>query len=212
MNILEDIASALENGEDDKTGRLTLEAITSKIRPKEILDKALLAGMQRVGVKFKNHDIFLPDVLLSARAMYAGMDHLKPLLIRDGVPTIGKVVLGSVKGDLHDIGKNLVAIMLKGAGFEIIDLGSDVLPEKFVDAAIEHGASIIGLSALLTTTMPQMKKVTDIIKERGMSGRIKVVLGGAPVNEEFVNEIGADAYAFDGMSAIDSVKELLGIK
>ncbi|MFH2034842.1 MAG: corrinoid protein, partial [Candidatus Zixiibacteriota bacterium] len=182
MDLLEQIARALENGEDEAVGKLTADAIEQKIEPKKILDDGLLAGMAVVGVKFKAHDIFLPDVLMAAKAMYAGMDLLKPLLIKDDIPTVGKVVLGSVKGDLHDIGKNLVAVMLKGAGFEVIDLGHDVPPEKFVEAAIGNNAPVIGMSALLTTTMPQMKKVAEIIKERGLKDKIKIIIGGAPVN------------------------------
>jgi len=212
MELLNEIATALENGDAETTGKLTADAIENGLSPKEILDNGLIAGMQVVGRKFKAHEIFLPDVLMSAKAMYAGMDLLKPLLIRDGVPTIGKVVLGSVKGDLHDIGKNLVAIMLKGAGFDIIDLGSDVPAEKFVDSAVENNARIIGMSALLTTTMPQMGEVTRILKERGLEDEIKVVIGGAPINDSFVEEIGADAYAFDGISAVEKVKELLRIE
>ena len=167
--------------------------------------------MSVVGEKFKAHEIFLPDVLLAARAMYAGMDQLKPLLIKEGVPTIGKVVIGSVQGDLHDIGKNLVAIMLKGAGFEIIDLGNDVPPEKFVDTALENEASVIGMSALLTTTMPVMKKVVDLVKDRNLSEKLKIIIGGAPLSEDYARQIGADAYGFDGMNAVDKVKGLLGI-
>ncbi len=209
MCILKQIAQKLEAGDDEAVGKLTAEVIAGKISAKTILDDGLLAGMSVVGVKFKAHDIFLPDVLLAAKAMYAGMDLLKPLLIKDDVPTIGKVVLGSVKGDLHDIGKNLVAVMLKGAGFEVVDLGHDVPAEKFVDSAIEHEATIIGMSALLTTTMPQMKTVVDIVKERGLEGKLKLIIGGAPVNAGYAAEIGVDAYGFDGLSAVEKVKELL---
>jgi 5-methyltetrahydrofolate--homocysteine methyltransferase len=138
------------------------------------------------------------------------MDRLKPLLIKDGVPMIGKVVIGSVQGDLHDIGKNLVGIMLKGAGFEVIDLGNDVAPEAFVAAAKEHSASIIGMSALLTTTMPVMRKVMELIGEEGLSGQINTIVGGAPVSAEFANDIGAGAYGFDAANAVDCVKALAG--
>ena len=141
-------------------------------------------------------------MLLAARAMYAGWTVLKPLLIRDGVPTAGKVVIGSVQGDLHDIGKNLVGIMLKGAGFEVVDLGNDVAPERFVDAAAESGASVIGMSALLTTTMSVMKDVVDLVKARGLKAR--VIVGGAPVSEAFAKDIGADAYGFDAANAVDA--------
>jgi 5-methyltetrahydrofolate--homocysteine methyltransferase len=178
--------------------------------PKAILDDGLIAGMTVVGDRFREHEIFLPDVLLAARAMYAGMELLKPLLIRDGVPAIGKVVIGTVRGDLHDIGKNLVGIMLKGAGLEVIDLGHDVPPQKMVDAAREHGATVIGMSALLTTTMPVMREVVDLLRVQGLAGRIRTVVGGAPVTAAFAREIGADAYGFDAANAVDVVKALVG--
>jgi 5-methyltetrahydrofolate--homocysteine methyltransferase len=162
-----------------------------------------------VGERFKNHDMFLPEVLLAARAMYAGMDELKPLLLKEGIPTIGKVVIGSVHGDLHDIGKNLVGIMLKGAGFEVIDLGNDVPPEKFVETAEQEGASVIGMSALLTTTMSVMKNVVELIAERGLE--IKTIVGGAPVSRDFATDIGADSYGFDGINAVDEVKRLCNV-
>lgn len=212
MEILKDIAAALEKGEPADVEKLTRDAIDKNISAKEILDDGLIAGMKVVGNKFKVHEIFLPEVLLAAKAMYAGMDQIKPLLIRDNVPTVGRIVIGSVKGDLHDIGKNLVGIMLKGAGFEIIDLGADVAPEKFIDAAVENDAGVIGMSALLTTTMPQMKVVVDMIRERGLEKKIRVIVGGAPINEGYVQEIGADAYAFDGVSAVEKVKQLLGLE
>jgi 5-methyltetrahydrofolate--homocysteine methyltransferase len=168
--------------------------------------------MTVVGDKFKAHEIFLPDVLLAAKAMYAGLDLLKPLLAKSGIPTVGKVVMGTVQGDLHDIGKNLVAIMLKGAGFDVIDLGKDVAPEKFVAAAQEHGAQVIGMSALLTTTMPVMKQVVGLCRERGLYGKVKIIIGGAPLSNEYAKEIGADAYCFDGVNAVDCVKRYVGAK
>lgn len=209
MDILQQISDNLQRGDDDKVFALTKQAIENNLPPKSILDDGLIAGMAVVGKKFKAHEIFLPDVLLAAKAMYAGMDQLKPLLIKEGIPAIGKIVVGTVQGDLHDIGKNLVAIMLKGAGFEIIDLGNDVSPEKFVDAALTNEASVIGLSALLTTTMPVMKKVVDLVKERNLSDKIKVIVGGAPLTDDYAHEIGADAYGFDGMNAVDKVKMLM---
>jgi 5-methyltetrahydrofolate--homocysteine methyltransferase len=212
MQLLEKIAQSLERGEHGEVGQLTQAAIEADLQPKQILDDGLLAGMAVIGKKFKAHEIFLPDVLMAAKAMYAGLDLLKPLLLRDEIPTLGKVVIGSVQGDLHDIGKNLVAIMLRGAGFEVVDLGSDVAPEQFVKAAQEENATAIGLSALLTTTMPVMKQVVDMVKEKGLSGRVKVVIGGAPVTREFADQIGADAYAFDGVSAVDRVKLLVGVE
>ena len=211
MDLLKDISSNLQRGDDEKVAALTRQAIEAKVPPKQILDDGLIAGMTVVGVKFKSHEIFLPDVLLAAKAMYAGLNLLKPLLVKEDIPTVGKVVLGSIEGDLHDIGKNLVGIMLKGAGFEIIDLGNDVPPEKFVEAAVKENASVIGMSALLTTTMSNMKKVVEMVRERGLSGKVKTIVGGAPVTSEFAGEIGADAYAFDGVSAVDRIKQLLGL-
>jgi 5-methyltetrahydrofolate--homocysteine methyltransferase len=208
MELLDNIAKSLEAGDDEKVLELTKSAIQQKLPPQDILDKGLIAGMSVVGERFKSHDIFLPEVLLAARAMYAGMDELKPLLIEEGIPTIGKVVIGSVQGDLHDIGKNLVGIMLKGAGFEVIDLGNDVAPEAFIDTAEKEGACVIGMSALLTTTMSVMKQVVDMIDSRGLKGKIKTIVGGAPVSSDFANEIGADAYGFDGINAVDKVKGL----
>jgi 5-methyltetrahydrofolate--homocysteine methyltransferase len=149
-------------------------------------------------------------VLLAAKAMYAGMDLLKPLLIEDGIPSIGRVVLGTVRGDLHDIGKNLVGIMLKGAGFDVIDLGRDVAPEEMVRAASEQGAAVIGMSALLTTTMPVMGEVVELLKREKLDGKIKTIVGGAPVSENFASDIGADAYGFDAANAVDRVKQLVG--
>ena len=211
MDLLRDISSNLQRGDDQKVAALTGQAIEAKVPPKQILDDGLIAGMTVVGVKFKSHEIFLPDVLLAAKAMYAGLNLLKPLLVKEDIPTVGKVALGSIEGDLHDIGKNLVGIMLKGAGFEIIDLGNDVPPEKFVEAAVKENASVIGMSALLTTTMSNMKKVVEMVRERGLSGKVKTIVGGAPVTSEFAGEIGADAYAFDGVSAVDRIKQLLGL-
>lgn len=208
MDILKQISENLRGGNDKKVLEFTKLAIEQKIPPKDILDNGLIAGMDTVGKLFKAHEIFLPDVLLAAKAMYSGMDELKPILIREGIPTIGKVVIGTIQGDLHDIGKNLVGIMLKGAGFEVIDLGNDVSPEKFVETAKKKNAKVIGMSALLTTTMQGMRKVIDLLNERGLSGEIKTIIGGAPVSEEFAREIGADAYGYDAASAVDRVKKL----
>jgi 5-methyltetrahydrofolate--homocysteine methyltransferase len=210
MATLAQLADAVIRGDPAQVGSLTRDVIEEGIPPKEILDGGLIAGMTVVGDRFRVHEIFLPDVLLAAKAMYAGMDQLKPLLVRDGIPTIGKVVIGSVRGDLHDIGKNLVGIMLKGAGFEVIDLGHDVPPERMVATAEDQGASVIGMSALLTTTMPVMGEVVQLLRERQLAGRIRTIVGGAPVTEAFAAEIGADAYAFDAGNAVDVVKGLLG--
>ena len=207
--MLKQIADSLERGDNEQVGRLVREAIENQTPPLEILNDGLLAGMARVGEQFRVREIFLPDVLLAARAMYAGLEPLKPLLARDGVPTAGRIVLGSVKGDLHDIGKNLVGIMLEGAGFEVIDLGHDVAAEQFVDTAESRGASVIGLSALLTTTMPVMKDVVDLVRSRGLAGRVRVIVGGAPVSEAWAREIGADGYGYDAANAVDRVRALV---
>jgi 5-methyltetrahydrofolate--homocysteine methyltransferase len=209
MEILDQISERLQAGDDEAVDTMTREAIDREIGAREILDNGLIAGMNVVGDKFKAHEIFLPDVLIAARAMYAGMHRLKPLLVKEGIPSIGKVVIGTVQGDLHDIGKNLVGIMLKGAGFEVIDLGNDVPPERFLEEARQHGAPVIGMSALLTTTMPAMAKVVTLVREAGLSEEIRIIVGGAPVSESFAAEIGADAYGFDAANAVDRVKELM---
>ncbi len=210
MAALAELADAVIRGDHAQVATLTREVIRAGTAPKTILDDGLIAGMNVVGDRFRTHEFFLPDVLLAAKAMYAGMDELKPLLIRDGIPAIGKVVIGTVAGDLHDIGKNLVGIMLKGAGFEVIDLGHDVAPERMVQTAQEQGASVIGMSALLTTTMPRMGNVVRLLRERRLAGTIRTIVGGAPVTDAFAREIGADAYGFDAGNAVDVVKDLVG--
>jgi 5-methyltetrahydrofolate--homocysteine methyltransferase len=212
MDILQQLSESLQKGDAGKVSELTQEAIDNKLEPKAILDDGLIAGMAVVGEKFKVHEIFLPDVLLAAKAMYAGMDLLKPLMIKEGIPTIGKVVIGSVQGDLHDIGKNLVGIMLKGAGFEVVDLGNDVSPKKFIEIAEKENADVIGLSALLTTTMPVMRQVVELAKERKIYGKTKIIVGGAALSSEYAAEIGANAYCFDGINAVECVKRFVGAK
>ena len=209
MEILKEISASLQQGDDKKVFALTRQAIEEKIPPEEILEKALIGGMKVVGERFKIHEIFLPDVLLAAKAMSAGMRLLEPFFIKEGIPTLGKVVIGTVQGDLHDIGKNLVSVMLTGAGFEVIDLGSNVTPEKFIETAKQENAPVIGMSALLTTTMPVMGSVVELLKQEGLNGKIKTVIGGAPVSEEFAQKIGADAYGYDSTNAVESVKRLL---
>jgi 5-methyltetrahydrofolate--homocysteine methyltransferase len=211
MDILQQLSDSLQQGNAKKASELTQQAINTNVDVKKILDNGLISGMTIVGEKFKAHEIFLPDVLLAAKAMYAGMDLIKPLMLKEGIPTLGKVVIGTVQGDLHDIGKNLVAIMLKGAGFEVIDLGNDVSPERFISTAEKENADIIGMSALLTTTMPVMKKVIDLAKERQVYGKKKFLVGGAPLSTEYAKEIGADAYCFDGMSAVEAAKRFVRI-
>jgi len=209
MELLDQLKDSLQKGESEQVARFTKQGLSEKIDVRTILDDGLIAGMSIVGAKFKDHEIFLPDVLLAAKAMYVGMDIIKPLMIKEGIPTLGKVVIGTVHGDLHDIGKNLVGIMLKGAGFEIIDLGRDVPAEKFIEAAVESDADVIGMSALLTTTMPVMKKVIGLAKEKGIYDKVKIVVGGAPLSNEYAEQIGAHAYCYDGVNAVDRVKEFV---
>jgi len=211
MDLIAEIVTGVINGDDERIARLTQEVIEQGVSPKTILDDGLIAGMNVVGERFKAHTIFLPDVLLAAKAMYAGLDLLKPLLIEEGIPPMGRVVIGSVRGDLHDIGKNLVGIMLKGAGFEIIDLGNDVPPEAMVESAVRNEATVIGMSALLTTTMPVMGQVVQLLSQEGLAGKIRTIVGGAPVSSEFAREIGADAYGFDAANAVDRVKSLINV-
>ena len=209
MEILKNIAKSLMAGDDKKIVEEVRQAIEEGIPTTQILDDGLIAGMNVVGARFKKHDMFLPEVLLSARAMTAGVALLKPLLVAEEVPSRGKVVLGSVQGDLHDIGKNLVGIMLEGAGFEVVDLGIDVPPERFIEAAVTEEAEVIGLSSLLTTTMDIMRGVVDLVGERGLSDKIKVIVGGAPLSEEFAQSIGAQGYAYDAANAVEKVISLL---
>ncbi len=209
MDLLKQISIELQQGQAPAVAKLTSEAIKQNISTSEILNEGLIGGMGVVGERFRTHEIFLPHVLLAARAMHAGMELLKPLLIRDAVPTMGKIILGTVRGDQHDIGKNLVGIMLQGAGFEVIDLGTDVTPADFVAAAEEHKAKVIGMSALLTTTMPVMSEVVELLQQSELSGTVHTVVGGAPVTEEFAQQIGADKYACDALSAVDRIQALV---
>lgn len=210
MDIIGELSESLQKGDRKRVADLTSKAIEYSIDTKTILDDGLIAGMSVVGERFKAHEVFLPDVLLAAKAMYAGMDLLKPLLIKEGIPTIGKVVIGTVQGDLHDIGKNLVTIMLRGAGFDVIDLGNDVSPQRFVETAEKENADVLGMSALLTTTMPVMKTVIDLAKERELRPKTRIIIGGASVSADYAREIGADAYCFDGVSAVEFVKKSVG--
>ena len=210
MDILHELSASLQAGDPVRASELTRQAIALGKGTKQILDDGLIAGMTVVGERFKTHLIFLPDVLLAAKAMYAGLDILRPHMLADGVPTIGRVVIGTVQGDLHDIGKNLAGIMLKGAGFDVIDLGKDVPPERFIDEAEKTNADAIGMSALLTTTMPVMKRVIALAVERGIRHKTRVLVGGAPLSAEYAQEIGADAYCFDGMKAVECLKRFVG--
>ena len=206
---LKELSETLFRGDISKVKEITQRALQEKVEPKEILEEGLIKGMEVVGVKFKNNEIFLPEVLLASQAMYGGMELLQPELIKSGVKAVGKVIIGTAKGDLHDIGKNLVAMMLKGGGFEVIDLGIDVSSEKYLKALQEHQPDIIAISALLTTTMSGMEEVITILKSTGLRDKVKVMVGGAPVTQEFANEIGAEGYASNAASAVDKARELL---
>lgn len=188
---------------------LVIKALEENISPTRILNEGLLDGMGIIGIKFKNNEVYVPEVLIAARAMNAGMQILEPILIETGVKPIGKAVIGTVKGDLHDIGKNLVRMMMKGAGIEVIDLGVDVNAEKFVDMAEEIGADIICMSALLTTTMTNMQTVIDELEKRGLRDKYVVMVGGAPVNDNFAKQIGADYYTPDAATAAETAKSVL---
>ncbi len=211
MDLVSQIRENLQKGDHHKVAELTRQAIAAGVPADTILDDGLLAGMDVVGRRFGANEIFLPEVLLAARAMNAGMELIKPLLTAGEAPTRGKVVLGTVKGDLHDIGKNLVGVMLKGAGFEVVDLGTDVPAGAFVEAARREDAQVVGLSALITTTMAGMRDVVELFKREGLADRVKVIVGGAPVSQEFADEIGADGYGYDAANAVTLVKRLTGV-
>lgn len=208
MSILKEISQYLQQGRAKNVKELVQKALDEGIDARTILNEGLLDGMSIIGEKFKNNEVYVPEVLIAARAMYAGMDVLKPVLSSSGVESIGKVVLGTVKGDLHDIGKNLVKMMMEGRGLEVIDLGIDVPPEKFIEAAKEHNAQIIACSALLTTTMTEMKNVVEAAKEAGIRDKVTIMVGGAPVTENFCKSIGADIYEPDAASAAESAAKI----
>jgi 5-methyltetrahydrofolate--homocysteine methyltransferase len=208
-DILERIASSLYKGDDKVVADLVQKALEQGMTPAEILNNGLIVGMDEVGRDFKAGELFVPEVLIAARAMHAGMNILRPLLVGSGVPSVGKYVIGTVQGDLHDIGKNLVKMMLEGAGFETIDLGVDVKPKAFVDAVREHKPQLLGMSALLTTTMPGMKATIEALEEAGLRDTVKIMVGGAPVTAAFAEQIGADAYAPDAATAVDVARSLI---
>jgi len=208
MADLNALAEAIIGGKRDDAVKLTQEAVGEGLAPDKILEEGLTAGMNVVGTKFKNNEFYVPEVLIAARAMNSSMEILEPLLAETGAKPTGVVVLGTVKGDLHDIGKNLVGMMLKGAGFKVVDAGIDVAPEVFVEKVKESSADVVALSALLTTTMPQMQNVIDALKQSGVA--VKTMIGGAPVTQEYADEIGADGYAPDAASAVDKAREITG--
>ena len=207
MSVIQEISELLQKGKAKNVRALVQQALEEGIDAKVILEEGLLGGMMIVGGKFKRNEVFVPEVLVAARAMNAGIAVLEPRLVEIGNQPVGRAVVGTVKGDLHDIGKNLVVMMLKGAGFEVYDLGVDVEPERFVEKAEETGADIIGMSALLTTTMPNMRDIIRPLEEKGIREKYIVMIGGAPVNESFAKEIGADFYTADAASAAEAARE-----
>ncbi len=209
MADLQKIADAVIAGNREEVAQLTQAAVGEGVGPSDVINQGLIAGMAVVGVKFKANEFYVPEVLIAARAMHAGMDIVKPLLAETGAKPRGIVVIGTVKGDLHDIGKNLVSMMLEGGGWEVIDLDVDVAPEKFVEVISQGKAQLVALSALLTTTMPSMKDTIDAMSAAGVRDSIKVFIGGAPVTQEYADEIGADGYAPDAASAVDKANELI---
>lgn len=210
-SLLEKLAQYVIEGNAPKAKETTDEALAQGVPPVDIVNKGLIAGMQVVGEKFKANEFYIPEVLIAARAMKQSMEKVKPLIAEAGVEPVGRVAIGTVQGDLHDIGKNLVGMMLEGAGFEVVDLGTDVSPAQFVQSVKDRGVGAIGLSALLTTTMPAMKETIAALQEAGVRGDVKVMVGGAPLTQAYADEIGADGYAPDAASAVDKAKELLGL-
>lgn len=209
MSIFERIAEQVVTGQAGEVKDLVDRALSEDISAEDVLNKGLLAGMNVVSEKFKNNEFFIPEVLVSARAMTAGLDVLNPLLAAANVKAKGKVVIGTVKGDLHDIGKNIVGMMLQGAGYRIVDLGADVSKEKFIECAQKENPDILGMSALLTTTMVYMKEVIQGLKEAGLRDKVKVIVGGAPLTQAYADKIEADGYAADAATAIDLAEGLL---
>ncbi|TET24845.1 MAG: cobalamin-binding protein [Candidatus Aminicenantes bacterium] len=209
MEIFDKIADEVLKGNSAPVEELVNEALSQDISAEKILNKGLVGGMSIVSEKFKNNEIFIPEVLVSARAMNSGMEILKPLLAEANVKSIGKVVIGTVKGDLHDIGKNIVAMMLQGAGFDVVDLGTGVSKEKFLEFVEKESADILGMSTLLTTTMVYMKEVIEALKNANLEQNVKVIIGGAPVTQSYAVQINADGYAPDAASAVDLTKKLL---
>ena len=210
--LMQDISVSLIKGDNNRVDQLTKEALEAGFSANTILDDGLIAGMAIVGVKFRDNLIFVPEVLVAARAMKAGMAHPEPILSASDIPALGIVIMGTVKGDLHDIGKNLCIMMLRGAGFVVHDLGVDTKPEKFIEAIEEQEASLIGMSALLTTTMPNMGRTIEAFEEAGIRDAVKVMVGGAPVTQDFADEMGADGYGKDAIDCVDIAKELLNLK
>jgi 5-methyltetrahydrofolate--homocysteine methyltransferase len=208
MEILKDIARTLENGDSTAVKEMLREALAQDIPPETILNEGLIKGMEVVGKKFKENEIFIPEVLIASRAMKSAMNIIKPYLIEESIQPRGKIVLGTVKGDLHDIGKNIVSIVLEREGYEIIDIGIDVPKEKFVNVLRVENPDILGMSALLTTTMSYMRDVIEAVRAEDFKKHIHIILGGAPITQSFADEIGADGYAPEALSAVDLVADI----
>ena len=207
--LMQDISVSLIKGDNNRVDQLTKEALESGFTANTILDEGLIAGMAIVGVKFRDNLIFVPEVLVAARAMKAGMTHIEPILSASGIEPVGTVIMGTVKGDLHDIGKNLCIMMLRGAGFTVIDLGVDTSPEEFIEAVEDNEAGVFGMSARLTTTMPNMGRTIDAFEEVEMRDFVKIMVGGAPLSQEFADDMGADGYGKDAISCVDLAKAFM---
>ena len=212
MTEIENFYTAISQGKTDEVKKLTQGALDAGEKAENILKVGLLPAMEQIGVQFKNNEIYIPEVLIAARAMHAGMAILKPILSKSSTSVTAKVIVGTVKGDLHDIGKNLVVMLLEGGGFEVVDLGIDVSADKFVEAIRTHQPKVVGLSALLTTTMREMKSTQEAIQEAGLRGKVKTIIGGAPVTERYAKEIGADGYGESAMEAVRVAKRLAGLE
>ena len=209
--VLQEVAAALIEGDDDLVDELTKRALDEGLDAIEVMDDGLIGGMGIVGIKFRENFVFVPEVLACARAMKAGMKHIEPILSASGIESHGTVIMGTVKGDLHDIGKNLCIMMLNGAGFDVIDLGVDTSPDEFIDAVEEHSAPLLGMSALLTTTMPNMGKTIEAFIDADLRDDVLIMVGGAPVTEEFAEDMGADGYGKDALACVELAKRLLGV-
>ncbi|MGD8405698.1 MAG: corrinoid protein [Anaerolineales bacterium] len=208
--IYERLSTAVLEGDAEKAHKLVERGLKQGLTPKEILDNGLIVGMDEVGARFKRGDMFVPEVLMSADSMAAGMEILRPLLAESGAEMLGKIVMGTVKGDLHDIGKNLVSMLCEGAGFEMIDIGFNAEPEKFIEAIKQHQPQVVGMSAMLTTTMRAMGQTIKALEEAGLRDQVKVMVGGAPVDKDFADAIGADGYGSNAPSGADLAKQLVG--
>jgi 5-methyltetrahydrofolate--homocysteine methyltransferase len=210
--VMQAIAATVIQGEHHEADRLTVSALNDGFEALEIMDDGLIGGMGIVGIKFRENFIFVPEVLACARAMKAGMVHIDPILSASGIDPVGKVVMGTVKGDLHDIGKNLCIMMLQGSGFDVIDLGVDVSPDDFIDAIENNGCKLLGMSALLTTTVPNMGRTIEAFIDADLRDDVEIMVGGAPVTQEFADDMGADGYGKDALDCVATARRLLGIK